>query len=461
MRELGLLLLLLLTACSFSDDTTDIDEAPQAEADLATVTPECLFDPCANEPPPELPFVLGEVVVTSKVDGLSITLPAITKSLEFEVVGKRTADKGEQIIVRVTLTACPHDDSFALLTEASGVPNSQTHTITFKKEQPRPPVDPRTIDVAANDVERISGVDAGFFDGLPVTGVAPLLLVAARDAVIFLNLETDDEVERLTTPSGATYGAAPFSNASGKAVVATGDWGAAVWQYVAGSFALLGGAPFVTGNITDVAVCPDGRLVVANNTAGEIQFYDLVGAKYEIDSGLTIALEGVVSVSKLPNGEYLANTESPTGNGTAWFIPDNAVPVVIGPLAKGPRLITTSPAGDFAVMPCLGDGISFPQVFFLSSTSGEWKIPQAVAAIRAVSCGIEERADGNLWVAIPSSRTDEVRYLAMQPDATILDEINEALSAGCKVPSHAVIVDGATYLSCIDGSTIDCRPVPE
>jgi len=467
MRTLLLLLLpAIFAACPSADDPNAPAEQPDPQ--LASVTPESFTDPC-GDPAPTLPFDLGEVVVTSHRAGLVVNPPEDTSSLAFEVSGNLQLAKGEQTKIRVKITACPHEATFCVDVQVPTLEGEAPDTAKFEIEikpsepPPPPPVTPRVIDVDASDVERFSGVNEGFFEDYPPGGAAPLLLVAARDAVVVTNLKTDAEIEKLTTPTGATYGAKAFTNSSGKAIVATGEWGAAVWQYVAGSFVMLGGAPFVTGNITDVVVCPDGRIIVANRTAGEIQFYNLVSGKYELQADLTIVLDGVVSIAKLPDGEYMADTEDALGNGTAWWIPADELPREIGPVAKSPRIISASPDGNFAVMPCLGDGISFPEVYFLTrvDAASDWEVAQSLLGIAAVSCGLAPLANGNYAVAIPSSRTDEVRFLEMEPDATVVAQSDQPVGTGCGEPYHTIIFGIGVYSSCRVGSKIDCQGLPD
>ena len=469
---------LLLAACIGSDTETTEPAEQQTDSQLATLTPECIDDPCKDVG--VLLPVTVDITIKANSESIEVGLPENTTSLDFELIGAQPVPPGGEIKMRVTIKECPHDASFQFDVEAEvqseEPPDGEefdedkdgvhTYEIKFKNSpEPEPKFEaPRTIEVTATDIERVSGVDAGFFDvDYPATGLAPLLLVAGFSEISIVNLSTDQEIEKLSTPFGRTYGAVAYSAGSKKMIVATGEWGAAAWQYVAGSFVMVDGAAFVTGNVTDIVICPPtGRIVVANNSAGELQTYDLLDGKYQKQDSFTISLEGVVSVEKLPDGEFMATSEDSAGQGTAWWIPEGEFPKKVMDLGDFPRIITASPNGQFAVIPCLGDGISFPQVFFLTRADpdSDWEAPLSLLAIEAVSIGIKQLANGNYKVAIPSGRTDEVRTLEMEPDATVVDEKNEDLAEGAEDPNHSFTYGNSIYTSCA-GSIIDCRAIPE
>jgi hypothetical protein len=319
----------------------------------------------------------------------------------------------------------------------------------------------RTHPLPATLLEAMALAYVGDFPGM--TANDPVVTVGGKDAWLMVDHSTGEVVESLSTPAGQTYGAVPLADGGVSAVFAYGEWGAAVWYWVAGAF----GAPVMlsTNHITDALAIPGGGLIFSDNTAGQIRFLEFVANAYVV-SAIVMNLPGVISATQLADGSILAVTGGAGGALYAAASRDASL-LLVAQIADTLRRVRA--LGDVAAISYYGGGVGFGGISVAARNAGVWALVFGLIGTSSIGIDLKQPSSDfaeaitsdHIFIAATSYNTNEYRIIEVEADGSYWADTLFALPEACEAPGHALWLPDTNELAitCHDSNTLTVIPV--
>lgn len=314
---------------------------------------------------------------------------------------------------------------------------------------------------------QLAALEAAALSTVPVPGLVPdgtrAVTVAGDSAWAVVDTDTGAELAHESTPNGPTFGAILLADNGVFAVLAFGEWGAALWYWNGSAF----GAPVIlsTNRVTDAVRIAGGGVIFSDNTAGQVRFLEFVVNAYVV-SAIVMNLPGVISATQLADGSILAVTGGAGGALYAAASRDVSL-LLVAQIADTLRRVRA--LGNVAVISYYGGGVAFGGISVAARSAGVWALVFGLIGTSSVGVDLKQPTsdfqtavtNGHIFIAATSYLTNEYRVIEVDADGNYVADTLAALPAGCEAPGHALWLPDTNELAvtCHDSNTLVLIPV--